>query len=872
MEPVNYPLGTVTFLFTDIEGYSTSETKIGALFQPVLDAHYRILREVAETYDGLEIRTIGDSLFLAFDRPTNAVRFAVDAQHALRNFSWQTLLPPDGDALQEIRVRMGMHTGEARTIHHPGGQIDYFGTTVNCAARVSSAAHGGQVLVSEATRLLAQGSLPPDIRFQDLGVYRLKGFGEEHLWQLLNPGLPDHFPPVSAMQEKNHNLPLPLTPFLGREKQLQEWTAKLLESGTRLMTIAGFGGMGKTRLAQQIAEECTDVFKDGVWWVPLENATNGDEMLQRIAEQLMKNLKPPPSVRDQLWNFHRDKELLLVLDNLEQIPLHEVAQIIVGLLNAGPRVKILATSRRSLQISAERLVELEPFVIGEAEALFIERAQARKASFSIDRSNEEDVKKLCRKLEGVPLAIEIAASRVVLMSPRQILQRLDDQLKLLVTRDPSLPPRHAALRGAIEWSHQLLSDDAKSLFAQLSVFAGGFALEAAEAIAQRNDGIPFDVLDSLMELRNQSLLRNIAVSEMQEERLTMLESVREYASEQLTDEGAYRRHAEYYCEWAQQHNELLRTSDEAAAVAAVELEFDNLRASLNWAEKNDALLCAHLALAFNAPLHLRGHWEETDINLRKGWEALVLIEGNGELLRLRADLRHQQAGLLQDIGDLEKATALAQESLEAYRKADDKLGVANTLNLLGTLATDEGQFDEARQLCREALELWPSSHLVGRGKTLHNLARAEQESGNPEEARRIYEEALPMRRQSGDNRGLAKTLSNLGTIANMDGDYTEARRLYSESLSLLRYLDQPLNIAIMLNNIGDIEMHEKQFENALIFFIHAERIFTKLKSPYAKEASGSLTALETELGKEEYDRLHNEAMQKAWEDLCKPDY
>lgn len=867
IEPHNeYPTSTVTFLFTDIEGYSTLEESIGPSFQLVLDTHNRILREVTAAHHGVEVKTIGDAFFLVFGIPTDAVRFAVSAQHALHDFSWQGLLPANGAMLQEIRVRMGMHTGEARTLIHPSGAFDYFGSAVNRAARVSSAAHGGQVLTSEATRLLSQGLLPPDIEFQDLGQHRLKGVGEERLWQLLNPGLSDQFPPVSAMRAQKHNLPLPLTPFLGREKELQEWKAKLLEPRTRLMTISGFGGMGKTRIAQCIAEECSDDFADGVWWVPLENVTNGDDMVQRTAEQLMKELKPQPSVREQLLDFHRDRELLLVLDNLEQIPPHDAAQVILGLLNAGSRVKILATSRRSLEIPPERLVELEPFAAEEAEALFIERAQARKAGFSLDHSNEADIKTICRKLEGVPLAIEIAASRVVLMSPRQILQRLDNQLKLLVTRDPSLPPRHAALRGAIEWSHQLLSDDAKVLFAQLSVFAGGFTLEAAEVISQ-HDGMLFDVLDSLMELRNQSLLRNVAAPGMQEERLSMLESVREYAAEKLTDKDVYLRHAQYYCDWAQGHADALRTDDEAAAMGAVEVEIDNLRSALHWAEKNDALLCAHLALALHHPLYLRGHWEETITNLRNGWDALATNKSDEETLHLHAELRHQQAGLMQDIGDLEQANAFADESLEAYRKTGDTLGVANALNLLATLATDEKRYDAARQYCREALELWPASHFVGRGKTLHNWARVEQENGHSQEARRIYEEALQMRRQAGDERGLAITLTNLGTLAKEAGDHVDAHRLYSESLSLWHNLRQPAGIAIMLNNLGELEFLEKQFEKAMVFYINAERIFTDLKSPYVAEVTHALAALEKELGREKYTRLHSEAAEKEWENI-----
>lgn len=861
-----YPTGTITFLFTDIEGYSTLEDRYGPLLQPVLDAHNQMLRELAAMHHGIEIRIVGDAFFLVFDVASNAIKFAVAAQQALREFSWKSTFPVSAEEVDEVRVRMGMHTGEARTLIHPGGQFDYFGTAVNRAARVSSAGHGGQILVSEATRLLSQGLLPSDIRFQDMGLHRLKGVGEERLWQVTAPGLLDEFRPVNTMTARRHNLPLPLTPFLGREKEWQECKATLLEPETRLLTITGFGGMGKTRLAQRIAEECYDDFADGVWWVPLENAVTGDDMVQRIAEQLVKNLKPQPSVREQLWNFYRDRELLLVLDNLEQIPPSEVAQVLIGLLNAGSRVKILATSRRSLEIAPERVVELEPFAASEAESLFIERARARKASFVPSESNMADIEAICDRLEGVPLAIEIAASRVALLSPKQILQRLDDQFKLLVARDPSLPSRHAALRAAVEWSHHLLSNDAKVLFARLSVFADGFTVDAAEAVAQNAD-VSLDVLDCLMELRNQSLLRRLGSQDSGEERLAMLESVREYAAEKLTGDETHRRHAGYYCTWACEQTGLLRTGEEAFAVESMETESDNLRAALHWSARNDAVLCARLALALHHYLYLRGHWEETNANLQKSWETLATVEGNGELLRLRAELRYQQAGLLQDIGEMARAIELAHESLERYREAGDACGAANTLNLLAGLAAAEKDHAAGRRYCNESLELWPENDFAGRGKTLHNLGRIEQGSGNLQEARRIYEEVLPLRRRSGDERGLAMTLSNLGMIAQQEDNYAEARDLYAQSLSIWRKLAQPPHIAILLNNIGDLELQENHSEKAMVFFIHARRIFTQLKSPYVAEVDSSLTQLKETLGEANYIRLYREAEEKAWENL-----
>lgn len=863
----DYPSGMVTFLFTDIEGYSSLEAEFGATIQPVLDAHNNLMRECAATHNGLEVRIIGDAFFLVFANASDAVRFALTAQQKITDHSW-TVSAEDGASTPiEMRVRMGMHTGEARILRHPSGQLDYFGTSVNRAARVSSAGHGGQILLSEATRLLAELDSDSELSFKDLGRHRLKGVGEERLWQLCHPSLLSDFAPIVTLSPEKHNLPAPLTPFLGREQQLEDWISLLRQSSTRFLTIVGFGGMGKTRVALQIAELCVDDFRDGVWWVPLENVISGEEMIQRIAEQLIKNLKPQPTVREQLWNFHRDRELLLVLDNMEQIERRDAAQVIMALLNAAPGLKILATSRRSLEIAPERLVELEPFSASEAESLFLERAQARKANFLPEEQSTREISAICQRLEGVPLAIEIAASRIVLLSPRQILERLDDQLKLLVARDPNRPPRQQAVRGAVEWSYNLLDENARNLFAQLSVFAGGFTIEAAEAVVDDGDttNVGFDVLDGLMELRNQSLLRTHVVPENDEDRLIMLEAVREFAAEKLTDLSAHRRHAEYFCRWAKEQAEALRTSQEAQVLSNVEIEFDNLRTAFSWTEKNDADLCARMAVVFHQPLHLRGHWEEAGNVLQKGWDKAQLLPASANALLLCAALRHHQACLMEDVGQLIEAKRFATEALNYYCEAEDQIGAANTLNLLMMLATELGELSDARQLGEEALKLWPETEYVGRAKTLHNLARLAQEQ-NPEAARQLYEESVALRRKVGDERGMATTLGNLGTLAQKAGDTATAREYYTQSLRLRNRLREPLGIAITLNNLGEVAVAENDFSLAITLFTHAERILTDLKSRYVSEPTEALSRLQTKLGPAEYFELRRRAEANSWQE------
>ena len=689
--------------------------------------------------------------------------------------------------------------------------------------------------------------------------------GEQRLWQLLHPALKSEFPALIASDAQRHNLPPSSTPFLGRGEEIQNWLNLLGSDDVRLLTLTGFGGLGKTRSALRLAELSLDDFSDGVWWVPLENATTGEEMIARIAEQLIKGLRPQPSVRDQLLNFLRDRELLLVLDNLEQIERSDAAKAVVELLQAAPRLKILATSRRTLEIPSERVIELNPFTQAEAEALFIERAQARSGRFD-PQPYRDDIAHICNRLEGVALAIEIAASRTVLMTPTQIAANLNDQLRLLTSRDPHRPPRQQALRGAIEWSDNLLEESSRELFFSLSVFTGGFTLEAATAIS---GGDAMEVLDTLMELRQQSLLRTFDESEG-EARLRMLEAVREYAGEKLQQsrrlEETRQRHAEYFAQWTQDVVKKLHTREESEALALLEAEFDNMRHALAWCAGHNPALAANLAVAFHQPLQSRGLWDEAARVLEIAWQAVQSLPLHSGVLQIRAQVRHYQAGLMQDLGQLEKAHELAGESLENFCEAEDVTGAASTLNLLMLLATENGEFGEARDLGNEALELWPVDEIVGRAKTLHNMARLAQRD-DAAEARRLYEESLKLRREAGDDRGAAITLGNLGALSQHENNFEEARRFYRESLKLRRQLREPFGIAVMLNNLADLDAIENNFLRAIILFIHAERIFTELQSPYASEAQKGLQQIKERLSEAEYGRLYQEAAPRAWEDV-----
>lgn len=855
-----YPAGIITLVFTDIQGSSDLWERYRSAFQPVLQEHNRLLREAARQWNGVEVKTEGDAFFLVFARASDAICFARDAQLALKRYDWPSLLPD----LEAIKVRMGVHTGEPILSAHPDGTADYFGPAVNRAARVGGAGHGGQVVISDSSRTLALAELTPELSWLDLGLHRLKGVGEERLWQLCHADLPNEFPALTTLNSQRHNLPLSPTSFIGREGEIEQILERLRQADTRLLTILGFGGLGKTRLALQVAELCADDFADGVWWVELETARSGDDMVTRIASTLRLHLHPQPTVREQLWNFHRDRRMLLALDNLEQIP--DAPQVVNELLKAAPHLKVLVTTRLPLELAGERRVEIRPLPGSDAQALFAERARSRQTDFELTDDNRADVTELCLRLEGVPLAIELAASRITGMTPREILARLDEPLRLLQSRSPDLTPRQRALRGAIDWSVDLLTEDDKLLFAQLSVFAGGFSMTAAEAVCEA-----FDVFEGVMELRRHSLLRG-ETDAGQQTRYAMLESVRSYARERLDatpqGEAMRRRHADYFLRFAQERVARLNTRDEIAALEQLSTELDNLRSAFKWASQaGQNELAGSLALCLHYPLYRRGFWDEALERLQKGLDAVPeTASANVPALQaIRAQLLLQRAGLDHDRGDYPASNEAVKAALALFRVLQDEEGQADGLNLLGLLSIAAQRLDVARTLFEKSLSLRAASDHHGRAVALHNLARLAMEQGDMEKARQLADEALTERRAAGAARGEAETLGECGVLAYNSGDLETARRFYQDSLAIRRTTNDRLGIALMLYNLAEIAEAGGGFWRAIVFYVHAGRIFRDLQSVYACAPDEALAKLQS--GLENYAALRARAEGVGWEDL-----
>src|SRR2546422_8441692 len=576
------PTGTVTFFFSDIEGSTRLIQQLGERYPDVLLAHHAIQREALAANAGHELRTEGDSFFIVFESALEACAGAAAVQKMLARHAW-----PDG---REVRVRIGLHTGEAALVGN-----EYLGLDVHRAARVASAGHGGQVLVSETTRALVDHVLPPTLTLKDLGLHRLKDLARaERLFQLLIDGLPGVFPALRTLEATPNNLPTQLTSFIGRDDQVRE--ARQLLTRSRLLTLTGPGGTGKTRLSLQIAADVMDQFPDGVYFVPLAAVQDPELVPSSIAQALAISSTGGRRPIDALLDHLRDKRTLLVLDNFEQ--LLPAAPVATMLLEGSPGLRVLVSSRAVLRVYGEQEFPVPPLALPDLKALpslsaisqfeavrlFIERAVAVKPDFRATNENAPAIAGICERGDGLPLAIELAAARVQLFSPQALLTRLEKSLSALGTGARDLPNRQQTLRGAIPWSYAKIDAPGRRLMARFSVFARGASIDQLEPVWGPAEDVGGDVIDGLDQLADQSLVRRIP--DLSEPRFLMLQTIREFAAEQLeqSDEaGAIRdRHGAAFIALAKQAQSHVFGSQRKEWLERLEMEHDNLRAAGDW--------------------------------------------------------------------------------------------------------------------------------------------------------------------------------------------------------------------------------------------------------------------------------------------------
>jgi predicted ATPase/class 3 adenylate cyclase len=751
------PSGTVTFLFTDIEGSTRLLHELGDAYAEALAEHRRVLREAFARHGGVEVDTQGDAFFVAFPRATDALEAARDGQAALAGGS--------------IRVRMGIHTGEPLATDE-----GYVGIDVHRAARIASAGHGGQVLVSQSTR-----DLSADDGLRELGEHRLKDLAEpERLYQLGGR----EFPALKTLYQTN--LPIPATPFLGRERELEEVQELISRPDVRLLTLSGPGGTGKTRLALQAAAEAAERFPDGIYWVPLASLRDASLVLDVAARAL--------GAADGLVERIADKSLLLLFDNFEH--LIEAAPELSSVLAACPKLRLIVTSRELLRVPGEQAYPVPPLDPKDGEELFVALARASKPDFRTD----EPVKDLCAKLENLPLALELAAARVRVLSPDELLQRLSKRLDLL-KGGRGVDARQQTLRATIEWSHDLLDGDEQRLFARLAVFRGGCTIQAAEQVCDAD-------IDTLQSLVDKSLVRV-----REGDRFWMLETIREFAAERLDESGEAdairRRHADAILALVESAD--LTVEAHAAGLRSrqelVVPEQANIRAALDWLVGAD-----EIELALQLAVALENYWVTT--SPAEGTRSLTELLERGEDIpaELRVRAIRALAGAIYIGGDFETGTRYVEQGLAEYRRLGDDWGVAHMLQRLALEAQRADDPERARSLLEQSLSLDDSAfNEVGALRVLGDLAFAE---GRAEESIELLDRCAARAKEINWDWWQLNALAGAAEYMLMLGRPDEALPRVRDALVTARTLHDRQGLAYCLGLIAWVAAARGQAERA----------------------------------------------------------
>ncbi len=779
---------TLTMLFTDIEGSTNLLRHLGDAYRDVLSLQRSILRTAFGRHDGREMGTEGDSFFVVFDSVSSAINAAAEAQRELGTCTWP------GDA--SVGVRMGIHTGEP--VAHENG---YVGMDVHRAARISGCAHGGQVVLSATTYGIAIQQRLPGLSFMDLGRHRLKDLpAAEQLYQLVSDGLLQTFPPLRSLGARSQ-LPIVSTSLVGRDGELRELRDLVMKDGQRALTLTGPGGSGKTRLAIALAAALEPAFSDGVYFVSLEAVASIDATWTTIADSLGVGGEDrgPETVIDDVAG----RQALIVLDNLEQLP--DAAALVDQLLTAGPLVHVVSTSRRPLYVVGEQEHAVPPLTLPQigasseecarsgAVALFVQRARLVRPDFALTAVNAADIGEICRRLDGLPLAIELAAARVKLLGIRGLRARLDQSLEL-ASQQRRLPDRQRTLRATIEWSHALLSPVQQRVFRQLGPFHGDFDLLAMAAVAP-SDGDPLDELAALVDLS----LVTVAAGHDDEPRFRLLETIAAFARERLTAAGEIeevrRRHAEHYLSVVEVEAPRLRSGEFLSARDRIEADLDNLRAALDWSLRADTATGTHGALVTGLRLceQLGWFWYACGYQ-REGhdWLARAVTAAAGQESPELMSSLHALGVLVLQRGEPERARDALQTCLGFWRRVGDPYKIGRELNSLGVAYRSLGEPHLARQMFGEALAV---ARQAGDGEreasALSNLAKIESDGGNDNRAVELLNEALELDRQLDDVWGVGADMINLANVKLRAGRVDEASAVLTDSATAVVGLSDP---------------------------------------------------------------------------------
>ena len=773
------PTGVTTFLFTDIEGSTRLWEETPEAMRQALASHDAIARTAVERNDGEVVKMSGDGIHAAFADPLQAVEACLQLLQAIAEVNVKSSVA--------LRVRCGLHAGvdERR-------DGDFFGNAVNRAARIMRSAHGGQALVSQAVATLVRGRLPAGVSLRDLGAVRLRGLVDpERVYQLVHPELLQEFPALRSLETNPSNLPQQVTSFVGREATVLE--VRSLLTTTRLLTLLGVGGIGKTRLALEVGGDSLNDHLDGVWLVELAPVGDGRLVPQAVASVLGVKEDPGRPVLEALARFVKDRLLLLILDNCEHL-VQPCAEVTKSLLQSGPHLKILATSREQLHLAGETTFLVPALAAPEsahaigsahltrydAVRLFVERARAAQSSFVVTDTNAQAVADVCCHLDGIPLAIELAAARVRTLPVDAIAARLNDRFSLLAGRDMTVLPRQQTLRALIDWSHDLLSQGERILFRRLAVFAGGWTLEAAESVGAGGEVTDADALELLTRLIEKSLV----TADVAHGRYGFLETVRQYALERLSQSGeetaARARHLAFFLALAEKARSELMKADQAAWLKRLDVEWENILSGHSW--------CDHAAGGGEAGMRL--------VHAVKSYCFNRGLLGLGHRLTVEA---------------------LARDGASARGLARCKV-----LADAGQYSSFMGQYGQAREHLEQSLAIareLNDSQMIAH--VLQPLALAALGQGESETAHRCLEEAIALARAQGDRRELAGAINALAQVHRIQEDLETAEPLYEQVVTLARELGDREITAVGLLNLAMVSLGRSSSERARLILIEA---------------------------------------------------
>ncbi len=854
--------GTITFLFTDIVGSTRLWEAFPEAMRAALAIHDTLLQREIESHGGYVFKTVGDAFCAAFASTTAAVETAVAIHLGLRN------LPAIAPDFPPLRVRIGIHCGQAEVRDN-----DYFGPTVNRVARLLSAGHGEQILLSQTGYALIHASLPETIHLLDRGIYLLKDLqAPEHIYQVQHSDLPSDFPPLNALNPAITNLPVQTTTFIGRQKEIAD--IQRLMTATRLLTLTGSGGTGKTRLAQHVAAEQTE--QQGIWQIELGPVH--DPALVPLAVASVLNLREEPNrpLMQTLLDYLKDRSTLLLLDNCEHLLL-ACAQLAEAILRHCPKVRLLVTSREALGISGEQTyrvpsLSLPPVTGGignedllkyEAVRLFVERAVLVKSDFLLTRANSPVLARLCNRLDGIPLALELAAARVRAMPVEQIETRLNDRFRLLTGGSKTTLPQQQTLRALIDWSYDLLTLTEKALLTRLSVFSGGWTLEAAEQVTPgpihtEGEASPeveieeWEVLDLLTALVDKSLV--VYDEGAGHSRYRLLETVRQYATEKLTANAEWEtfraKHRDCYLRYVDEHRKQKQAPAQEDVLTAFDREQDNLRMAIECALEEEAGSAAEPPHCLRFVTGLYDYWYRRGL-LAEGrhlaeracdfTRKMPPTGARGKLLRLTGNLAWAQ-------GDLTAAEGFYRESLAIVLQGDQKLAIADVYYSLSMVLISQHQFAEAHEFVEQALPLYQEEQDKGGMASCYNeFGLIAAETDDAPVAFAWWEKALSLYRELNDTMGSAAILVNMGVRAKQTGQYEQARQCLLEALDIHQKAAFRYGIAYIFENLAALAAAEQKPERAAHLFGAFTALFEAMGAKMPPVASEKIATIVAEL-------------------------